>query len=1099
MSHQPAYSHGRTLRRAIVVLGLFASSAVGQVTRPDTETPGGTSTYLESLESLGAGTQLIHKDPVTGRVQLYPAFSTEWLNALQQRAELQNRTPLYDLQHLKITGSVRDEFVELSVEVQVQISVSDEWVRVPLEFGEFHLVAPAPEHVVLPPAVGTERFEKKLLPAKTWQLRGKGTHQLKFHLIGAIRTDANGRQKIRVTPPVANQSHMLLKLPGIVPAAEISTAKPVDIRPDEVLGISELETWGLTEKTEISWAPETLATDTPTTIQATAPARMNLDVTTTPVSLSVEQSLTISGGSIDSLTVELPTGFTNVEITGTDADDAPIVLSVEVLEDSSVVEFDAPMTGAIVLNYGLELPDNAGDASVRFPKVKGVSKQTADLEAVIPIGLEVDFKVPKDGSVRQKRVEVDSETRAEGLRRVAYRLLSDDAELKLSIREPEAFYSVVPLVTFETEGESVLLTARFSVNVVRGGFNEMTISWPEFESDGWQILDGYTRLITDAGQTNLTLPSDGDNVIVQFPTRQSRRFEIELQALRPLQKFKGSERLLFLPDILTPTPHQATISLIESDAYSMVLRDREAQATFQQLPFSRWPELLLAREEPLTAWLVDSPGQAVQLELKQQQSEVRASLMAEVSVVNDTIHLQETITYDVRHRDIREVQLFVGDMEAEVRLRDVAEPLEKLAVQDGVVTYGLSQAMRGDFDLLIDYYWEPKIASIETGGQQLELPLVLPSSPDETIEAIRMVTNVPESLTLASSEDWARVHSDQFSAAWSTTAIPQSLPLLLKHRLQSGVRRKPNLVIARSALAGDNFVTAVTAIYSEAPELSAFLLPEGCSVIQAAVGGEVAQWDIESEENGQTVVRIRPRSNSEGNGTTATLVVQQSVAGLPMMSLFHPQLPRPVNAEKDCNCVWVLRQAPDASLFHWSGSMSELTQPLRLSTAVSESQGQLPAIVDVLSPGQQSSREEVMSLLKQSLEEPHQHQLLVGSLLRQPQQVVMVSRRAMLLATAIIALLMYAAITRFHSVALITVAVLVAVSVTIVFAIVPGSAHSLLLRLIPGGVIAVIAGILQRWFAGQPASSARSVISPDDSTIFTVDQTMPSTTVHNPA
>lgn len=1078
---------------------LLTCTAQAQVARTDAAVESAAGTYLESLEAVSPGTHLIFKDRVTGRVQQLPEVNAEWLSAFQERAELQSQSRLFDLQNLAIDGTIRGEFVELQVEAQIRIRVPDEWVRVPLEFSDFQLIEPAPVHSVQAPQTGDERFEETKLPRKAWQLKGEGVHQLKFHLIGKIFTDPNGRQKIRVTAPVANQSRLLLKLPGIVPTAELSTGKPMDVRVDDVLGISEIETWGLSKDTEITWAPETKSNDQPISLQATAPARMKLDLTTEPASLTVQQTISISGGSVDAVNVQLPPRIANVEITAVDANSAPVVRGFEVSKDGTAkIDFVAPMTGTVVLNYGLELTKKAKDVSIRIPVIRNAANQTAELELLVPIGLEVDFSIPDDGSVRQKRVEPNSETRTDGVRQAAYRLLSENAELKLTIKDPEAFYSVVPLMNFETEGNSVLLTARFTVNVVRGSFNEMTIVWPEYEADGWQILDGYTRLITDIGNTNLAPPSDGDNVTVRFPTRQSREFVIEMQALRDLASFQESGGLLHLPDILTPTPHITTVSLIESDTYSMVLFAEDGKTTFPQLPLSRWPEILTKRQEPLTVWLVDSPDQAVHLDVQKQRSEIRTSVQAEVSVVNDTIHFSETLTYRVRHRDVREVRLLVSDVVPTVRLRDFEDQLQQLVTQDNVVTFSLPEAMRGEFDLLVDFYWSADSAAV--GGQQIELPLVLPASTDETIESIQVATQMPESITLQSSNDWERVHSDSYPAAWRTSTIPESVPLLLKHSLRSDSAGKPHLLILKSALVGNNLVTSTTAVFSETPEIVAFSVPSGAAVFQARLKGADAEFDIVSDDSTNQLVQIRPKIHSSGKASTATLVVQQDMRSQSrLFGQLTPLLATPIAAGPDCNCVWVLRQASDTSVFHWGGSVSELTPPLSFLARPGQSQDQVTALIDILAPVGDSSRADVMRLLGDCLTDSDQYQLLIGPAVGQPQTLVVISRRTQLLATAIISLLMYFAMTRLHSLALTTVAVLSAAAVTTVFAFVPGPAYMILIRFIPGCVIAIIAGALQRWFSGKSFSPLKSVNTSDGSTIFTIDQPQPTHTAHHSA
>ena len=1030
----------------------------------------------------------------------YPGLPEEWLNSLRDRVENQKQPQLYDLQNLTILGSVNGDRVELQVEALVEVRVPGEWVHVPLEFADFQLIEPMPEHSVKAPDSGMQRFEKNRLPLKSWLLRGKGFHTLKFHLIGQVRSTANGRNRIRITPPVANQSRLLLKLPGIIPAAELSTDKQLERRSDEAIAMSEIETWGLSEATEITWTPETGSTDQPITVQTTAPARMKLDLTTKPASLTIQQTLIISGGSIDNLTVRLPLGFANVAISGTVANNDPVVRSAVVSDaGAAAVEFVAPTTGAITLNYSLELAENASEVSIQLPDIERATNETADLDLIVPVGLEVDAQQPDDGSVRQRRVETAPENRGEGIAQVAYRLLSEKAKLKLSIKETEAFYSVVPLMNFETDEDSVLLTARFSVNVVRGSLNEMNIAWPGYEADGWKILDGYTRLVTDTSTINLAPPSDGNSVTVEFPVRQSRQFVIEVQALRALKTFQESNGLLFLPDIRTPTPHATTVSLIESDAHSMVLSSPEEDTAFPQLPPSRWPDILRQRDGQLTVWLVDSPDQAVNLSVTKQRPEIRASVLAEVSVANDTVRVSETLTYSVRHRDVSEVRLLVVNVPIPtVRLRDSVEPLPQLVTQDNVVTYSLPQAMRGEFELLVDFYWPPPMNPEDVGGQPIELPLVLPSSTEEAVESIQVTTNMPESIALRRSDDWTRIHSDTFSAAWSTTTVPASVPILLKHPLGSPPRNRPLLLIVNSALVGDSFVTSTTAVFSEPPGIIDFTVPSGCKVVGAALAGNNAQVDIIADDPGGQIAQIVPAPDTKSQSATATLVVKQNLKyGHQLLTTLRPLLPRPIDANRDCNCIWVLRQSTDMSVVHWAGTMSELDASTGTRPSAGSSGSRGSAIVDVLLPAGNVSRDDMIRRLEQSLADTGQYQLLVGPTFRQQQTLLLVSRRALLLATAIVGLLMYFTFVKLHPLPLITTVTIAAAAVTNIVALVPGPAHIILIRFVPGCVIAVIAAVLQRWFARKITTPLQGINSPDGSTIFTIDEPLRTQSTHD--
>lgn len=1103
MLHRFPQSVGLLIGRFIVtvlVVVFVSAPALAQPKAPDVPENSSTASYLDSLESLKSGTHLIFKDPETGRVVEYPEFPAAWL----ERAMLQTQTQLYDLQNVSITAEVKGEFVELDVDVRVEIRVPEEWVRVPLEFRDFQLIQPAPEHSVTPPQTGSARFEKNQLPLKSWQFYGKGSHRLQFRLIGQVRPTSNGRQRLRVMAPVANQSRLFLKMRGLIQGAELSTGKPMDVRTVAESQVSEIETWGLSEATEITWTPETKDTEQPTTVQATAAARMKLDLTTEPASLTAQQALAISGGTLEELVVHLPQGFTNAEITATDASGNQIIREADVSPSGAArLSFTAPIMGAITLRYSMELDGDTNDVAIQLPDVVLASNETADLELIVPFGLEVVIQKPDDGSVRQDRVKAATETRGEGVRQAAYRLLSEKARLQLSIREPEAFYSVVPVVNFETEGESVLLTARFSVNVLGGSLNEMTITWPGYEADGWQILDGYTRLVTDTTTTIVASPIDGNSVMMEFPARQSRQFVIEVQALRDLKSFQQSNGLLSLPDIRTPTPHTVTVSLIESDAHSMVLSAPGETAGFPQLPPSRWPEALRQRKAPLTAWLVDAPEKPVQLSVTKQRPEIRTAVLAEVGVVNDTIHVSQILSYNVRHRDVSEVHLRIGDVAPTptVRLSDTTEPLQQLAVQNNLVTYGLPTAMRGEFELLVDFYWAPPQQAGAPGEQDVDLPLVLPSSAEELIESVRVATNMPQTLMLRRTADWTRIHSDRYSAAWSTTTLPEKLPLTLSYPLRSINSEKPQLLVVKSVLVGDTLITSTTAVFARRPDIAMFSVPAGCEPWKAALGGAAATFDVISsqEESENRIVQIRPTGGLESPSATATLVVRQNLSSSSDL-IRHSQarIPRPVNTDRDSNCIWILRQATDSSVFHWAGAMSELTASGEPGTGSADAGSGIASMVEILAPLADASRREIAELLKPALNDSDQHQILVGSVFQRPQTLVLVSRQAMLLATACFGLLIYFAMIKLNPLPLTTTLVLLSAAVTTAFAFAPGPAHALLIRLLPGCVVGTVAAVLHRAFTGRSLSPLQHIDSPDGSTIFTVDEPLPTHIVPDP-
>ncbi|MCP4510523.1 MAG: hypothetical protein GY826_29450, partial [Fuerstiella sp.] len=284
---------------------------------------------------------------------------------------------------------------------------------------------------------------------------------------------------------------MKLKFSETVADAELSSGGPFQLTTDTAAGTSELVTWGLTEDTEITWTPASEVLNEGATVQATSPARMTLDLTTEPASFRGTQALTVSGGSIGEMQVHLPNGFELVTMTATDADGNTIsepTATVNASDDGLVqIRFESPATGAVTLNYDLNLRDTTypQNISVQMPDIASVSNESADVDIFVPGGLDIER--PQEIDVRRSRVESTREGRTPAL---AYRLLSSASQVTLRISESEAFFAVAPHINFATEQNNVLLKARFAVRMVRGSLKQLEIVWPNYIQDGWQILDG---------------------------------------------------------------------------------------------------------------------------------------------------------------------------------------------------------------------------------------------------------------------------------------------------------------------------------------------------------------------------------------------------------------------------------------------------------------------------------------------------------------------------------------------------------------------------------------------------------------------------------
>lgn len=1046
---------------------------------PD-ETETDTVPRTNLADQLRPGTSLVYKDPDTGEVRPIGEAPPEMVRELQERILLQKNTQPYGLQKLDVHGTVSEQFAKLQVLLRVDVHADQEWIRVPVGFESYQLTDL--KHTTDVPN-GRAVLEKSRLPVKNWLLHGKGTHLLELHLIGAADISKNGRWRLKIGAPTATISHLKLQLSDRAESMDLSSEQPFQIHHDEDSGNSTLETWGLSATTEISWIPSLSVTDSKVTVQASSRAKMKLDLTA--ASLVVEQPLSISGGSIDELNVKLPPGFGTVTINGTNAEGDEIVRPQEaVSEESAVIQFTAPVTGAITLFYDIGLDDAPWpqDLQIRIPDIAEVANETADVEIYVPVGLEVDIDQPDIRDVRQIRVET---TRGPRTAVFGYRLLSSRALLQMTIRETKTFFAVVPVVSFESERNNILMTARFSITVVRGSLNEIDIIWPDFEKHQWQILHEYTELIAGDTVTKLT-GFDAETMKLRFRERMSGKFEIEMQAFRPRNAGGDDDgTLLYLPDVRSPSPHTTHVSLADSDEFSLSMSDSTGKSAFPVMPPSRWPEHLKQEEKPLTVRMVDSAKEAVLLRVTPQQAEVKTAVDASLEIQHGSIHVMETVTFDVRHLDLSEIRLSLSGIKPIVRFEDTDDRLNRVETDGDEAVFALPEPKRGVFRIHIDYFSTPEIGTSGT----TELPLVMPTAADAETE-VTVGTAVPESLSLVTSPDWRRVYSARHSAAWRSSGRHTSLPVVLKHDLQTARRLEPGFIVMRSMMRGASLVTTLTGIYPKPVDSVLFSVPRSAEVIEAFVEGKPSSSMTYVTTDAETtdVIQVRGEiGRASRDSGSVTLVVRTPLPDhSSLFSSWRPELPKIIGAADDCNILWILGQTPDNSLVYCGTELTELGSVFTARMFGRDAADAEQQLQSVLAPCRIQIRSAVLDQAGQAA--AGAGQLLTGPASGEAPLLVSLSRRVTLLLTAVVGLLIYFVFVRLRAISLITVLVLVSAAGAVIVSVVPGPGQVILVRLVPGCVIAVIAALIQRTIGSQAAVPALTAHDYDQSTIFTVEK-----------
>ena len=1034
--------------------------------------------------------------PLTG----LPVGDSDAVERLLDQLALQEEVPLYQIPRLDIQSKIQGEVVFLTANLTVRIRPTDEWVRVPIAFPELHVTRFSHSYS---DGTGKSHFDTSDPADRGWLLHGAGEHRIEMEFIGQVRTLPSGQKRLRTTVPNAAISLFEMQFNELV--QNVSVTDAVDragnseesrltpqLTHPEAEGTSQLQVYGITGQTDIVWQSAPLDGADRLLVQPTAPARMILDLSTVPASLSCRQPVEISGGQMDQCDVRLPERFQIQSVRATTADGQRVAGKVESRDDelagdsTATIQFSEALTGTVTIEYELSqtVTSFPQTLSLEVPDIDIVDGESANVDILIPVGLLVE----PDAETRTQapRVRVESQTNNR-MSATAYRLLSTESRIDIRVSETEAFFAVEPRLEFVIQGNNVLLTAQFPMNVIHGSLNEMTVQWKSFKTDGWQILGDTSRLMVDETVVPIPLSTSGaneDEVHLVFPDRQSRQFLVEFQAFRNLESFIQGQDEFFLPDVHASTDHATIVSLLESDVYSMAITQPDGVTTFPVAPLLNGLEEDQHQANPNSVRLIDKSGRVVRLQLQAQTPEVAVDIIAALTPVKSSLTVHAELNFHVRHRDLSEVRLVVpSGVIPRVSLADAPDPVQTSVISANEVVFQLPEPTRGEFQVDVYYQWAP------ADTDSASLPLVLPVFP---VNSVTVGVDESHVLHVENSDTWLPVYSNRFAAAWMATTTEGSLPVVFDIPLRSTVVDSPRVLVAKSVVGTRSVLTELTAIFNRPQSVVMFSVPDSCEVIAASVDNHpVESFPVsESGESGQgRLWRIRvdgSGTNDTAESYTISIRVRQSYrSSHHLCSQIQPDLPMIIGSQQSTTLVWSISTDDYRTLFvdqgemDWSAEQND--HPLAFFSRSRSSVNS--SVMAVLSPYSTPVREAVTSRFIDESASPAV--VLVGESGTYPETVVLVSRSAVVLGTAILGFTAFIVLLRIHGAPLVTLCATLLLSLVLLFIVLPGIYVSVLIHMAPGLVVAMIAVLVQKVITRRrsPFGVTRSVA--DASTVFT--------------
>lgn len=855
----------RTLRLCTLLLLCCCVPARAQTDKPETgtaEIPAVSPTPAGD-RSLPTSPELLLRTDTGEFIPLSSLLGDRVVDELLQRSVGQLTVPDYTIAQMELQAKIDRDVVTLQVQMEVQVRADREWISVPLAFGDVYLTTFQHESSATEAQSVLKAGEQN---TRQWHLRGRGLHTLTFELVGRARTVSPGAYQLNLTLPAATASHAEADFSSPVELQRLPAGAVDQVTRDE-RGVRAVEFWGLSGNVSLNWSEVAPPVARKPVVQVQN--RIRLDLTTIPVSLTGTQNLQISGGPLTEVHVTWPEGFQLKEVNARNAANASVMNNFELLSatgpSQALVRLTSAVEGNLTLQFDLELMKGAfpQDIRVAIPVVRDANVQTGDLDILFPAGLLVQ-QTRIEGAQR-KRVTSESEL---SVAATAFRLRSPESFVQLRVEETEAQYAVDTELTIRPESQSVVLLARYRVNVLRGSLLDLVLDWPAVSAGNWTILPAETWLVADKNRIPLTpqvSEANADQVILTFPERQSDEFVVEFQAVAKPDSILSGALSFQCPQVQSRTGQPVVLRTLESDEYRVELENAVTGESLPSLPDTSLPAGEQDSALASAAWLHNNPDMPLTMTLVRQEPLVRAAITAGLIPRDNGLEVREVLQFEIDHRDLTELTLLVPErVQPVVRVSGSEEPLRALIGTTGKWSFRLPQASRGALTAEVTWLWPARPEVTRAAGTELQIPLVLPDGC--RIWQVQAGTSAYSGVRIQEGDAWQPVYSEEFEAAWQhtrpgTSAVAGStsgggiqelrLPLEWKAAQPWDVSGKPAMILVGTQILARQAITTTSAWYETSPRVISLAVPADHQLESIEWRGQL----LTSDERGQTMLQ----------------------------------------------------------------------------------------------------------------------------------------------------------------------------------------------------------------------------------------------------
>lgn len=437
-------------------------------------------------------------------------------------------------------GAVSGQLARLEATLDLE-SLSDEWARLPLQFGDAAIAsARAEDGDVLLGGAGQGRYE--LL------VRGKGKHRITLGLVVGVKSAAEGRS-FSVECPTVGVSNLELEIPEKDLAIEVAPRRTSELQTEK--DATRLRAaLGATDRFTVSWQPKSGGLDEAGGL-ADVTGTIAVDVGDGVVHTHAVFDYQVLRGSLGELVVDVPLDQRLLDVQAAGLRDWRTETAGE--HQRITVRLHAPATGSVRLELHTETPLSKEAFQVGQVRAVGAARESGILavRGAEDVGLEYPL--------RESLTRIDAAEAPEALRKprsTFYKFFTPDHKLLVAASPLEPRIAADTRVSILVDKTRLTARGEFRYQVTRSGIFTLAFRLPA----GFQVDDVRTESMerfevasAEGGQTltvylGKRLLGDLAATVTVSQAREKPAGELDLPVLEPL----GATREQGLVAVIAP-------------------------------------------------------------------------------------------------------------------------------------------------------------------------------------------------------------------------------------------------------------------------------------------------------------------------------------------------------------------------------------------------------------------------------------------------------------------------------------------------------------------------------------------------------------------